>query len=333
MGSSGSTSIDFYKISDISDKLRAINIIIGGRGIGKTYSTLDFLINAGEPFIYMRNTDIQLQESVTAFGNPFKRWNTDHDRHIYFNKEKSHAIIRDGDQEDDPVIGYGVALSTFENLRGVDLSDVKYVCFDEFCEKRKLSFRQFECFVNFYETVNRNRELMGENPLICILLSNSQKLDNPILSGYGLIPIIENMIRSGQKEYRKPGLYLALPESSVSDAKKNTANYELINGTKIAAEALDNKFAFDSFYGIRKRPLNEYLPFVCIDDVYIYRHKSNGMLYACSTQSLNVQTFSSRDNLTAFLRAYGRKLMDAASAGRLEYSDFVIKSSILDLIM
>ena len=325
--------IDYYKIGDVSHKLTAINIIIGGRGIGKTYSTLDFLINTGEPFIYMRNTDIQLQESTSAFGNPFKRWNKDHARNIYFNKEKSHAIIRDGDTEDEPIIGYAVALSTFENMRGVDLSDVKYVIFDEFIERRTLSFKQFEAFANFYETVNRNRELMGEDPLKCILLSNSQKLDNPILYGYKLIPVIERMILSGQKEYRKPGLYLSLPESSVSDAKKNTANYELINGSKIAAEALDNKFAFDSFYGIRKRPLNEYMPFVCIDDVYIYKHKSNGMLYACSSQALNVQTFSSRDNLTAFLRAYGRKLLDAASAGKMEYSDFVIKTSILDLIM
>ena len=326
-------SIDYYKISDYSHKLTAINIIIGGRGIGKTYSTLDFLISTGEPFIYMRNTDIQLQESASAFGNPFKRWNTDHDRHIYFNKEKSHAIIRDGDAEDDPIIGYAVALSTFENMRGVDLSDVKYVIFDEFIERRKLSFRQFEAFANFYETVNRNRELMGEDPLKCILLSNAQKLDNPILAGYNIIPTIEKMIITGQREFRKPGLYLALPESSVSDAKKNTANYELINGTKIAAEALDNKFAFDSFYGIRKRPLNEYTPIICIDDIYIYKHKSSGKLYACSTQALNVQTFSSRDNLTAFLRTYGRKLMDAASAGKLEYSDFIIKSSILDLIL
>lgn len=326
-------SIDYYKISDYSHKLTAINIIIGGRGIGKTYSALDFSINTGEPFIYMRNTDIQLQESASAFGNPFKRWNTDHGRNIYISKEKSHALIRNGDADDDPIIGYAVALSTFENMRGVDLSDVRYVIFDEFIERRKLSFKQFETFVNFYETVNRNRELMGEDPLKCILLSNAQKLDNPILAGYNLIPTIERMILSGQKEYRKPGLYLSLPESSVSDAKKNTANYELINGSRIAAEALDNKFAFDSFYGIRQRPLNEYTPLVCIDNIFIYKHKSNNRLYACSTQALNVQTFSSRDNLTAFLRAYGRKLMDYASTGKLEYSDFVIKTLILDLIM
>lgn len=326
--------ISWYRIHDYEKKLTAINIIIGGRGIGKTYSALDFIISSGDPFIYMRNTDVQLKESITAFGNPFKRWNIDHDRNIYFHAEKSHALIYE-EKEDEKIsmpLGYGLALSTFENLRGVDLSDVKWVLFDEFIEKRKLSFKQFESFVSFYETVNRNRELLGEDPLKVILLSNSQSLNNPILAGYKLIPVIESMIRSGQREYKKPGLWLNLPESDVSEAKRQTANYQLINGTKIADEALSNKFAFDSFYGIKRVKLSEYLPILQIDDIYLYKHKSSGRLYACMIQAQNIPVFSSRDNLTAFLRAYGRKLSDAASQGKMEYADFVTKTKILDII-
>lgn len=324
--------IKWYDIRDYERKISAINIIIGGRGIGKTYSALSYLIEKGKTFIYLRNTDVQLKESLTAFGNPFKRWNRDHDRNIYFKAEKSHSLIYDADQEDGQPIGYGLALSTFENLRGVDLSDVEYVLFDEFIEKRSLTFRQFECFVSFYETVNRNRELLGEDPLICFLLSNSQKLDNPILAGYGMIPVIEHMIRSGQKEYRKPGLFLNLPDSNVSEMKRNTANYTLINGTKIADEALNNAFAFDSFYGIKKCNLNEYIPVLQIDDLYIYKHKSTGTLYVCQSQAINVPTFSSRDNLTAFLRAYGNILLDAAAQGKMNYSDFVCKSKLFDIL-
>lgn len=324
--------IEWYDISKYEKKLTAINIIIGGRGIGKTYSALNYLIEKGEPFIYLRNTDVQLKECITAFGNPFKRWNLDHGKDIYFKSEKSHSLIYDPEHEDGRPIGYGLALSTFENLRGVDLSDVKYVLFDEFIEKRSLSFRQFDCFISFYETVNRNRELLGEAPLCCILLSNAQKLSNPILAGYGIIPVIENMIRQGQTEFRKNGMYVSLPVSSVSEIKRNTLNYTLINGTKIADEALNNTFAFDSFYGVKKRNINEYTCFCQIDDIYLYRHKSTGMLYACSTQAINVPVFTSRDNLTAFLRAYGLKLLDAASKGKLEYSDFVIKSTLLDII-
>ena len=324
--------IEWYDIRKVEDKLSAVNIIIGGRGIGKTYSALSFVLEKQKPFIYLRNTDVQLKECITGFGNPFKRLNMDTGSDIFFKSEKSHSLIYDGSREDGQPIGYGLALSTFENLRGVDLSDVVYVIFDEFIEKRSLTFRQFECFISFYETVNRNRELLGEKPLCCILLSNSQRLSNPILAGYGIIPTIENMIRTGQKEYRKPGMYLSLPSSAVSDLKKNTANYTLINGTKIADEALNNTFAFDSFYGIKRRNLNEYIPVVQIDDIYIYKHKTTGRLYACMSQAQNIPVFTSRDNKTAFLRAFGRKLFDAASKGFIDYSDFVTKTLLLDII-
>lgn len=323
-------NIEWYDIR--KKKLAAINIIIGGRGIGKTYSALSYVIESGKPFIYLRNTDVQMKECLTAFGNPFKRWNHDHNRNIFFRSERSHSLIYDGDDESGQPIGYGMALSTFENLRGVDLSDVVYVVFDEFIEKRSLSFKQFECFISFYETVNRNRELLGEDPLCCILLSNSQKLANPILAGYGLIPIIEGMIRRGEKIFRNGALYLELPSSNVSELKKQTANYTLINGTKIADEALNNAFAFDSFYCVKKQNLNEYTPVVQIDDIYIYKHKNNGQLYACMSQAQNIPVFSSRDNLTAFLRAYGLKLLDAASQGKLYYADFVTKTLLLEII-
>ena len=61
----------------------------------------------------------------------------------YYNRNDKHYIIYEDIDEDPKVIGYGVALSTFENLRGVDLSDVNYVLFDEFCELIKSSLMSF----------------------------------------------------------------------------------------------------------------------------------------------------------------------------------------------
>lgn len=325
--------IKFFEIGAYIDQFKAIGIVIGGRGIGKTYSALSYLLEEqSERFIYMRNTVIQLDECCNEFGNPFKKWAADHGRVIFMEKEKNHAVIYEETEEGTKVIGYGVALSTFENLRGVDLSDVNYVLFDEFIERKKFTFDQFSSFVHFYETVNRNRELFGADALKCILLSNSQKLDNPILAGYGLIPIIESMVRSGQKKYRNKGLLVLLPESEVSDLKAQTENYKLINGSKISDENLKNKFAFDSFYGIKKRNIKEYLCLCCVDDIYIYRHKSNGKYYACQIRADNVKEFSSRDNRVIFYRTYGRFLELAAANGTLEYSDFVVKTKLFEIL-
>lgn len=188
-------SIEWYKLEDRRERLRPLSFIIGGRGIGKTYSTIDYILKQEEPFLYLRNTDVQMSESATDFGNPFKRWCLDHGRDVRIRAEGKHYRIIDFGADERPTIGYAAALSTFGNLRGVDLSDVRTVMFDEFVERRTLSFPQFETFANLYETVNRNRELLGERPLQVFLLSNSQALNNPILAGYGVIPIIEQMIR------------------------------------------------------------------------------------------------------------------------------------------
>lgn len=323
--------IKWFDISVYEPKFRALTCFIGGRGIGKTYSAFSYIIDK-QPFIYMRNTDVQLKECYTDFGNPFKRWGKDHKRSIRMKGEKNHAIIYEDLGDTTSVIGYGVALSTFENLRGVDLSEVRYVIFDEFIEKRNYTFKQYEAFVNFYETVNRNRELLGELPLVCILLSNAQKLNNPILVGFGLVPVIEGMMRNNQKTFTSKSTFICLPESEVSDLKKETQIYSEIKNSKIAKEALENKFAFDSFYKIIKRPLVEYTGLLMIDDIYIYKHKSNGKLYACSSQCLNVPEFSSKDNFSLFYRSYGSMLDIAASTGQLEFSDFTTKSRLFEIL-
>ena len=81
-----------------AENLRPISIVIGGRGIGKTYSTISFLMESGEKFIYLRNTDVQLKESASDFGNPFKRWNLDHGRNIEIRPEGNHYILSEHEE-------------------------------------------------------------------------------------------------------------------------------------------------------------------------------------------------------------------------------------------
>lgn len=323
--------INWFNVKDYEPKLKGTSIFIGGRGIGKTYSAFSYIIDK-QPFMYIRNTGVQIDECCTSFGNPFKKWAKDHKRVIYMKKEKEHAVILEDLGTEIKTIGYAAALSTFENMRGVDLSDVNYVIFDEFIERKKYGFAQNAAYSYFYETVNRNRELLGEPPLVCILLSNAQKLDNPILMGRKLIPEIENMIKLNQKTYSSKSNFVCLPDSEVSELKKNTQFYSEILDTKIAKEALENKFAYDSFFGIKKRPLREYVGLCAIDDIYIYKHKSNGKLYACASQCLNIPTFTSKDNFSIFYRSYGSTLDVQAALGNLECSDFTIKSKLFEIL-
>lgn len=319
--------MEWYDIRKRSDKLRPVSIVIGGRGIGKTYSALSFLLETGKKFLYLRNTDKQMSLCASAFGNPFKKVASDLGRDVTMKAAGEIYVVKEAES----VIGYGAALSTFENLRGVDLSDVEYVLFEEFIENRKLSFKQGSAFLNLYETINRNRELEGRPPLICILLSNAQRLNNPILADLDLIPVIEDMIRNLVRLRITKEYYIELPESSVSAAKSETALYKLAAGSRYADEALRNEFSNDSFFNVGKRPLREFRPVCAINGIYVYRHKSGPLWYCCRSRA-DVQEYDSADHAAQFNRLYGVRLRSAYAAGNLAFSEFTIKCFIADLL-
>ena len=328
------TPIKWYNIADSESKHRAYNFIIGGRGIGKTYSTFSycFTIYPGK-ILYLRNTEVQIEESCgrsfdTSFGNPFKKWSRKEGRQIYLQREKKHAVILEGDT----ILGFGGSLSTFENLRGVDLSDIDVIIFDEFIEDRALSYDQYKAFSAAYETVNRNRELEGEPPVKVFLLSNAQRLSNPILRGLGLISVIEGMQRNNQRSYTSDKVHVELPQSEVSELKKNTALYSVNKDSRYYKEAIENKFANDSFTGVNKKNLTEYIPLYSIDDIFVYRHKSNGRFYACGTFAENTKHFTTKDNYIVWLRVYGMKLRLAVASDLVDYADYTTKSDLLKIL-
>lgn len=330
--------MEYYDLRKRADKLRTINLIIGGRGIGKTYSALRFMIEKREPFIYLRNTDTQLRECSTVFGNPFKRINIDFGYDIRMIAEGKHYLIKDfgADPEAGELIGYGAALSTFRNLRGVDLSDCVYAVYDEFIERDTLRFKQFDAFAGFYETVNRNRELAGRPPFCCILLSNSQTLNNDILLSYGVTERIIKMIEDGQRAWSNEYMRIELPVSEVSEAKRETAHYKLIAGTKAAAEALNNEFAYDSFKNIKKQNIKEFLP-VCLfkaDNgfpVTFWRHKSLQKYYATSIPDWNCPTYDEQ-MYPLFLRECGLTLREAVIRSLMFYESYECKAAA-DMIL
>ncbi len=324
--------IKWFCIDDYCHKLKPLSIFIGARGVGKTYSAFSYVLEQDSIFIYLRNTDVQIQECCTLFGNPFKRWAEDHGRDIFIRKEKKHANIYERTGEEIRLIGYAVALSTFENLRGIDLSDVKYVVYDEFIEMNPCRFRQYDTFSNFYETVNRNRELTGDKPLQVLLLSNAQKLDNDILRGYDLIPQIEQMIKTGQREYSRKHLYLNLVQSEVSELKKETALYQLSEGSGFYDQAIRNEFSNDNFSGIRKQPLREYTGYVQLDDMYIYKHKTRNDYYVTYSRCKDIRKYNT-ENPYIFMRYISPELAAAYAQDRLFFESFTIKSQIIDYII
>ena len=312
--------------------MRNLNVFVGGRGVGKTYSTIDWLDTLDNPYIYMRNTEKQIQQCTSQRYNPYKRWNRDKSRNLSIVSQNDGYDIVDLDNPD-RLYGYAIALSTIQNLRGIDLSDVNWLWFDEFIQKSKLLFDQFTLFSDFLETANRNRELLGEIPLRVIMHTNAQKLDNSILAGFGLIDRIEDMQRNAISVWKNKDIYIELiPDSNeVSQAKKDTWLYRCTEGTTFYKEAIENQFANDSFYGIRKQNIREYIPLCSIDNLYIYRHKSNGKIYICTIKA-DCPAFRTNDNQALFMRLYGMRLRELAMSDRIYYQNFTTKTKMQNIL-
>ena len=260
--------------------------VVGARGVGKTYGIFKKLITAGEKFIYLRRLKSQLDQCGKLEGNPFRKLNLDLGREITPYSSGGIIMFRSGDKTGD-IAAAGVALSVVANVRGIDFSDYNYIVFDEFIAsigERPIK-NEFQAFLNFYETVNRNRELEGKAPVKCIMLGNANTLINPYFSAWHFMKTAVRMITGNQMVWRSPDqsrMVILLLHSPISERKKDTALYQ--NATSDFIEmALDNSFRTDET-NIRSEPLTEYIHIVSIGEIGIYKHKSERRYYVSGTQ-------------------------------------------------
>ena len=256
--------------------------VTGARGVGKTYGLFKWCLDNGKKFIYLRRLKSQLDQCSRSDGNPFKKINTDTGRNILPKSAGGNILFRDGDN----LVAVGVALSTVANVRGIDFSDYDIIVFDEAIasEGERPIPKEFNAFLNFYETVNRNRELSGDKPVQAVLLGNANRLTNPYFSGWGFMKTALKMINGGQMVWRSGDgtrIMILLLDSPISRRKAETGLYK--NASKdFVTMALDNAFRTDGT-NIRSMPLIEFTHIVSVGEIGIYRHKTERKYYVSFT--------------------------------------------------
>lgn len=271
----------------------------GGRAIGKTYSSLDlcreiatgeFIIEPSQEqnkFLYLRRTGVEAQSVASLEACPFKKYNYNEGYNIcadfsaklgfgnfYINPESTENI------------GYCAALSTFANLRGVDFSDVNLILYDEAIPENKnkhpLKDEGF-LFLNMLETINRNRALEGMREVVVIILSNPIDLASPFLSQLQFTPILNSMIFKNQQSYTSYDRSLhieKLVNHTVSEEKKDKSMlYKFAKGTGFVERATSGNFEDNDLTIIRKVNLCEYKPYMVLENICVYRHKSKELYY------------------------------------------------------
>lgn len=250
------------------------NFFIGGRGTGKTYGILKYILDHGLTVLFVRRLQSQVEIISKPEFNPFRAVNADVE---VKSASKYHAaFFLDG-----RCIGYMVALSTFSKIRGFDASGIDIIFYDEFIpelHERPIKNEDAALF-NAYETVNRNRELQGRKPVKLVCAANSNRIDNPVLQGFGLLRRLEKMIKTGKELYqdREKSLQLVyLSFSPVSERKENTALYRALHGSEFEEMSIGNRFAF-SAEKIKSRNMRQYRILFRVGDIGFYtdRQRSN----------------------------------------------------------
>lgn len=304
-------------------------IVMNGRGTGKTFGALQYVIEHKRKFILMRRTQTQVELMRTDELSPFKTVNrVNHWGIVVEPINKYVSGVYDGNDEEKTLLGYILALSTFSNLRGFDASDVKIIIYDEFIpEPHDRPIKQEgNAFLNCYESINRNRELEGQEPLKVLLLSNTNTMYSPILESLGVLSTVEKMKRKGKEHSTIKNLvsvYMPV-DSPISEAKKSTVLYQVANNGDFVKMAIDNTFSSGDTEYIESRPIKEYIPLVAAGGIVIYRHKSNDSYYVTENNTARVDYGQSKTEKLRFNQKYAY-LYFKYIKGKIRFQNFAAK--------
>lgn len=305
------------------------NFIVGARGVGKTYGFLSTALEDDHTFILMRRTQTQLDIINREEFSPFKVIERDFGIEV---QHKSIGKYSTAYLVDDKIIGYSCALSTISNMRGFDASDVDILLYDEFIpEKHERPIKnEGAAFLNAYETINRNRELNGADPVKVVCMANAFDIANPIFLELGLVGIAEKMKLKDQEIYinRQRDISILLPKSEkITGRKKKTALYKLSEGSEYGNMALNNDFIYNPTDNIKPQNLTEYKPIVTVGEITIYKHKSKRLYYVSEHKTGTPAEFKTDEiSLKRYITAYGYTFNRQYMANNFLFENILTKS-------
>ena len=252
----------YYNYNKVISYNALLNILIGSRGVGKTFGASELVvkdfIKNGNEFVYLRRYKTELSKSMSKF---FKAL-------IQEEKFPDDKLEVKGNTFyiNDTVAGYGVTLSTAQQLKSSNFPKVKTIIFDEFLIESGQGHylkNEVDIFLGLVETISRMRNVR------VFMLANAVTEANPYFLYFDLTLPYNNDIRTF-----KDGLillqYMNNPE--YIEAKKKTRFGKLVSGTDYEDYAINNKFADNNSMFIEHKSGNSKFSFS-----FIYKDNRYGV--------------------------------------------------------
>lgn len=330
------TSAGWINAELLIDAPEPFVLAVGGRGIGKSYGILKLLYERNIPFVYMRRTQAQLDAVSVPQLNPYNQIAIDNNYPIVTAKISKHTTgFYNGEPDKDGVLkpagepfAIGIALSTFSNVRGLSAEQYEILFFDEIIpEKHERPIKEEGlAFANVIESLNRNRELQGKPPLKVILATNTNTLNSEIVKTLGCLNVLDRMSRSGQFYKSVDGLVAIYRyiDSPISERKRNSALYKVIDNSDFQTMSIDNDFGAGDYENVQNKPIAEYNAVCSFENCTVMRHKSKPEYYVVD----GIKSNERYQNLPLSKKAFNRKyfyIYGAIMDKRVFYQNATVK--------
>lgn len=327
--------LNFDKILSYNSYL---NIILGERGVGKSYGAKRYVfkhfLKTGKKFVYVRRYSRELKKATMKgkegiFFNQIKNEKITQGHEFYNNYETCYI--------DKKPCGYFTTLSTSLIEKSADFSDVDTIIFDEFLiPKGSYHYipNEVYIFLEFIESVGRLK-----NDMKIFMIGNAITEVNPYFTELGIkIPY-----NSEFKSF-KNGLitFWYVKNLEYRKVKKKSNFGKLVENTKYGEYAIDNKFLQDSKTFIKKKSKNaKYLFTICmVNNMYgVYADYDLRELYVSSKVNKNhplkvTLNYEAHSENNLYIRKRGnlllKNLIDSYYSSSLFFENQQIKTTVLN---
>lgn len=330
----------FYNYDKVLSYNAFLNIIIGERGVGKTYGAKKYSINRWlkkrKQFVYIRRYETDLDESVGSssdmkFFEQVRKEFPDHEFKITKSKKVRKLYI------DNNICGYALPLSSADSLKSSSYDNVDTIIYDEFMLKEGATQHYLrnepEAILDLIETVGRLKDVK------VFLLGNAISSTAPIMSYFNVTLPYNSDIK-----LFKDGLILVnyIKNEAYREVKKKTKFGRLIDGTRYSKYAIDNEFLTDSKSFIRKKDESKfYFIFILNNKEYgVWRNKDDYIFISddidpnCPLKfALNVDD---HDESSIFLKIRNNPYFDTIIShyrfAKLCFENQVIKNNVMNTL-
>ena len=318
-----------------------LSLVIGERGVGKSYGMKDYVIRHykkhHKKFAWLRRFGADLGETFGDSKEPnkfFKGIDQEYPKNEFSTENDERGKIKyclmDG-----KIIGYGMSLRSAESLKGTEYKDVDTIIFDEFLVgdggSRYLKDEPMY-LLSLIESIARLRKIR------VILLGNATSIVNPYFDFFNIhLPYNSNFQTFKENtivvEYIKNEKY--------RQAKLESEFGKLIKGTKYEEYAVENKFINDTQTFIKKKTskarlfcniiLNNTIYGVWMDQLDMFISKKYNQNYNV-TITFDYKSHNEKTLLLKSKNVFMQNIVRHYQNASLYFENQTIKHAILDLL-